>query len=335
MIVISVLHYGDISSTISCVQSICNDFSEVANGTYRICIPTNGTCKENCELEKWARTYCTSFTKLTAESITEPQDFSEVFFSDLQVLADVECILIVNEKNVGFAAGHNPSINLALQLGAEAVWLLNNDSIVHSGTLSSLWDYYKGTDGRSIIGTTVVGSTDPEIVQCAGGMRFNPYITSVTPSFSGNKLKDIDQIQLPEFDYIFGASILVPAQAFKEVGLLNEDFFLFYEEIDFCRRAKSTGYSLGWCKKAIIQHCDISEKGDSEVRIFHDVRSFTLFAKKHYPTYWFLMACIHMAGRGVMQVKEKNVKAAFVAVKGLLQGINDAVKLKLISFWIQ
>lgn len=322
MLAVSILHYGDIQSTIISTQSVFEEFSQVAAVPLRIFIPSNGGQEENHKLKKWAEGTFSSVIEVTADSIDKSQSNAIVF----PTVSESECVLIFNGENIGFAAGHNTAIALALQSDCSAVWLLNNDATVQTGALHALWEQYSNTNGKNIIGTTVVSASDPEVVQCAGGMQFNPYLTTVSPVFAGEKVEDVVKRQPPQFDYIYGSSMLIPAQAFRDVGLLNEDFFLFYEELDLCRRAQKAGYTLGWCRNAVVAHRDNDEKADSELRIYHSVRSFTLFVRRHYPKYWLVMALVHAAGRSFMQIKAKKVLNVSMVIKGFFQGCTRALK---------
>lgn len=316
-IYVQILHYGDVLATLSCLQSLLSQIQDNAGKCFYFLISSNGTADDDDFLSDWARDNFSSFREVWA---------GEIDFSYSLELMNEACILVRNNKNLGFASGYNPAIKLALLLGADAIWLLNNDTFVQKDALSSLRNCYNETNGKSLIGATVVDINKPKVIQCAGGMNFNPYTTCVSSMFAGESLEKIEQLQEEALDYIYGASILVPAQVFQDIGLLDEDFFLFYEELDLCRRAQRVGYSLTWCREVIVRHRGSEGKDDSYLRILHDVRSFTLFIRKHYPAVWGGMALVHAIGRILMQVKNRNFGGVCAVCKGLLQGAGKTLR---------
>ena len=64
----------------------------------------------------------------------------------------------------------------------------------------------------------------------------------------------MDEIPQVSLDYIAGCSMFIPAIIFKSCGLFNDQFFLYYEEIDLCKRVKKNGFNLKWCCKSLITH---------------------------------------------------------------------------------
>jgi GT2 family glycosyltransferase len=92
-------------------------------------------------------------------------------------------------------------------------------------------------------------------VQCAGGCHYSPLLTIFQPVFGGEPLnKVIECNDTITFDYIFGAAMFLPIAAVQKVGLLNEEYFLFYEELDYTQRLKRQGYDIGWCKNSLVYH---------------------------------------------------------------------------------
>lgn len=201
-------------------------------------------------------------------------------------------LLIRNSANLGFAGGNNPAISWALHQNTfDFLWLLNNDTTVRVDTPGALLQCAHQSKA-GIIGSTVVYSDRPEVVQCAGGCFYNPLTTIFRSHLAGEPVGVALQKKDPlDLDYIFGASLLVRTEVFARCGLLNEDYFLFYEEIDLCRRAKEEGYSLHWCRESVVRH-----KGSQSVgrRVsatrkkiafanYHENLSTLLFTRRFYP----------------------------------------------------
>lgn len=307
---IQVLHYGDVETTLSCLNSLLPNFEPKNSVQFFLLISSNGTEKEDQELIQWGKKHFSSFKEASTNSLhtVHLEDFKKS-----------SCILLRNNQNVGFASGCNPAIKLALQLDACAIWLLNNDATISKNTLDALLYCYQKTKGKSIIGTTVITATSPNSIQCAGGMTFNPFTTCVTPYLAGKRVNCIAHSRPKKLDYIYGASMLVPSEIFSNIGLLDESFFLFYEEIDFCRRAKKAGYSLSWCKDAIVSHAEQQDKKGAYWRTYHDIRSFTLFSQKHYPFVWRFMTTVHTVGRMLVQLKARDFQGVAAVYAGLFK----------------
>lgn len=189
--------------------------------------------------------------------------------------------LIFNNKNLGFAAACNQGIRLAQSANEPYdIWLLNNDTIPEKDALKELVQKSKET-GAGITGSAI-------------------YTESGTFSGGAGKthrhLATVSRIHSPEdtdFDYIEGSSFFVSHDCLEKTGLLSEDYFLYYEENDYCHRAVSNGFSLALASKSIIKH-DIgsstgSETGKGKTPFFIDclmVRNRIIFAKKFQWSQW-------------------------------------------------
>ena len=171
-------------------------------------------------------------------------------------------VFIQNHSNLGYAGGNNTGIRFVLSQGTyEYVWILNNDTVVHPRVLSALLVCALRDPDVGILGSTVVHFERKERVQCAGGCRYYPLTTIFRPLFENEILDDLlrhrPKVRL---DYVYGTSMFVSAKVFERVGLLNEEYFLFYEELDFCERARRVGFKIGWCPDSIVYH-----KGSSTI----------------------------------------------------------------------
>jgi len=148
-------------------------------------------------------------------------------------------------KNLGFAGGNNVGIHYSLDAGdMEYVWLLNNDTIIEKDALSKLIEKIKTDKTIGICGSKLVYYDDHNKIQGLGGI-YNRYF-----AFSRHIL-NIDEIE--KMDYVIGASMLVSKKFLMDVGLMCEDYFLYYEELDWAIRAKGK-YSLGCASESVVYH---------------------------------------------------------------------------------
>lgn len=208
--------------------------------------------------------------------------------------------LVRNGRNLGFAAGVNTGLRLGLAVGAEHFWLLNNDTLPEPGALAAL---LSGADGRTILGSTVTHARDPERVQAAGGCRYNPLTTVFKPHLGGRPLTEALAADAePALDYVYGASMFIPRAALETVGLLNEEHFLYYEELDFCRRARQAGFGLGWRRASVVRHKAGASVGREPggLACYHENLSTLLFTRRHHPALLPAAAALRLAGKAVV-----------------------------------
>ena len=202
-------------------------------------------------------------------------------------------VFLQNIENAGYAGGNNAGIQFALSTNAyDFIWILNNDTEVEPDALTHLLDAMQCRPEAGIAGSTVVYFDAPDRIQCAGGCRYNPWITVFTPVFADQPLEEgLQSNCTPKMHYIYGAAMFVRTSVFEKCGLLNEDFFLFYEEIDFCKRAIDNGFQLMWSRQSIIRHkCGQSihgRKAGSDERTafanYHENLSALLYARTLHP----------------------------------------------------
>jgi GT2 family glycosyltransferase len=181
-------------------------------------------------------------------------------------------VLIKNEANLGYSAGNNIGIRYALERMADYVLLLNNDTEVKANFLSGLIEVAEG-DAR-------IGILSPLI--------FDGYSGKVW--FSGGKidwlrmktihLSDITSESNFATDFITGCAMLVKKDVFKKIGLLDEDFFLYWEDADFSLRAKRSDFKIGVAVSSWINHFERKE-GEMGNKIYWLVLSGLLFFKKN------------------------------------------------------
>lgn len=183
---------------------------------------------------------------------------------------------IWSEGNVGFAAGCNKGIRAAQKQGFDGyIWLLNNDTEPEATALLHLLETAKKT-GAGVTGSQIVDSNGKFI----GGVGLaHPKFASVgRPADTSCK----------NFDYIEGSSFLISPECIKKVGLLSEKFFLYFEESDYCYRAKHAGFTLAWATDSIVRHhigsSTGSENAKGKVPYFIDcimIRNRILFARRN------------------------------------------------------
>jgi GT2 family glycosyltransferase len=188
-----------------------------------------------------------------------------------------------NSSNRGFAGGNNLVLRHLLSTDCPGyVWMLNNDMVVAPEALSCMIAVATGDAGIAAVGATVLDYHEPELVQEAAGGRVDVW-TGLVNTNSG--LRRRDQLRTDDpLDYVSGGCLLVSVETIREVGLLDERFFLYGEDIDWGLRMRGNGRRLAYCAEASVWHKGSASTGlASPLKDYHIVKSSLLFVHKHAP----------------------------------------------------
>lgn len=191
--------------------------------------------------------------------------------------------LIALPSNVGFGAACNCAITRALENTAcEYVFLLNNDAGVYSDVLSTLVGVAQAHPEAGILGPKVYYQDEPDKIWYAGARRRWGVLAAAD---TGRDQVDRGQFDtLREVDYVFGAAMLIRRSVFERIGLFDERFFLYLEDMDFCLRARKAGFSLLFVPQAHVWHKgSASTANNGGMRKHHFVKSTFRFVRKHTP----------------------------------------------------
>lgn len=163
--------------------------------------------------------------------------------------------LIQTGANLGYAGGNNVGIRFAMnQPDMSYVWVLNNDTEVEPDSLYHMVKRCESNTKIGICGSKLVYHHDRSKLQGLGGL-YNPWLctTKHYAAFSDSQSEFDDIAVAKKIDYIIGASMLLTRPLLERIGLLCEDYFLYYEEIDLALRAKGL-FSLGIASKSVVYH---------------------------------------------------------------------------------
>lgn len=198
---------------------------------------------------------------------------------------------IYNKENLGFAAGNNVGIKYALQKGADYIFLLNNDTIIPiENNFKEMIRFAEDNKKIGILGPRLIDKngqdqkgqilsfkTKPsKVIIEAFGLH---HILSKYLHFSYDKIQGVD--------YVIGAAFLVKKGVFKEIGLLDEQFFFYAEDNDFCLRARKKGWRVVYFPGAKIIHLG-GESGGLKM-LSYQYRATFQFLRKHYPPYFVII----------------------------------------------
>jgi GT2 family glycosyltransferase len=207
---------------------------------------------------------------------------------------NAQLILIQTGANLGFAGGNNVGMRYAMTRNDCAyVWLLNNDCVIDPDALCHLVQRTNEKPGAGMCGSTVIYYYNPDTVQALGGLRYLKWLGTGMCIGHGQKLGeyasiDCDRIE-KKLNHILGASLFVSRGFLEKVGLMNEEYFLYYEEIDWATRAKGI-YSLAYAPASIVYHKEGRSIGTTAKRInrsltsdYYLFKNKLVFARKYFP----------------------------------------------------
>jgi GT2 family glycosyltransferase len=247
-VLISVLNYNNFECTKLCVQSILENIK----GAHEILIVDNNSTDNSFNLIK------KTFNQLT---------------------------IVKSKINNGYAAGHQKAVNYAFEKKFQFIWILNNDLTVRKNSLEKLIDAYK-KKGLGLYGSITLKSENPDVVNFGGSTRFNTDEPLSFNEFEGLTLDSYyKSVKLRKVQSIEGSSFLIPLIVIEKFGFMNQSFFMYGEELDYC-------YSL-WLNKipsyivpksVVVHKGGVSLKDSKYLEIYYRRRNHLYFLKKFYKT---------------------------------------------------
>ena len=187
-------------------------------------------------------------------------------------------IIINNPKNVGFAAGVNIGIKYALSRHADSILLLNNDTLLSMPLLSQLCKAFGEHESIGIVGPAIAFEKKGKKLYDLGG-----YVNMLLGKTRHNNQRKIpfEVLQFPE--YVSGCCMLIKKEVFEKIGYFDERFFLYYEDVDFCIRAKKKNFAIALDPQALLYHSLSKTAGkNSKTTLYHQTRSAILFGRKYF-----------------------------------------------------
>ncbi len=158
--------------------------------------------------------------------------------------------ILETSQNLGYAGGNNVGISYALKRNHSFVLLLNNDTIVDKDLLKNFIETAEKHPLAGILGGWASLFSDPERLDHLGG-KWNRQTANFDLIGKGEKNSFLSKEPL---DYVCGCCILICKEVFHKIGLLEEAYFLFWEEADFCMKAKRAGFEIQVCEGAKLLH---------------------------------------------------------------------------------
>ncbi len=185
--------------------------------------------------------------------------------------------VIESKKNLGFAGGNNLAIT---QAQGKYLMFLNNDTEVRPDFLEPLIEVMETNAQVGVCASKLHYFHHPHIIQYAGSSDLHPLkIQSFAVGYGEKDLGQYDTIKPTNLAH--GAAMMVRTSVLKEVGLMPEEFFLYYEEIDWCLKIKKYGYQIYFVPQSLVLHKEsISVGKQSAIQVYYKTRNRILLARK-------------------------------------------------------
>jgi GT2 family glycosyltransferase len=184
------------------------------------------------------------------------------------------------EKNLGYAGNNNVGIELAMEQGADWVFVLNEDIILDNDCLTNLIEVGDGDPQIGMLGPLVYHHDEPDVIQSAGGM-LGEYWESL---HLGKNEADQGQFKNPHpVEWISGCAILVRRQAIEQAGMLDGNFFIYWEETEWCIRVARAGWKIIHVPQARIWHKGVQRDYQPKPSFtYYGTRNHLLTLSKHH-----------------------------------------------------
>lgn len=192
-----------------------------------------------------------------------------------------ECYIIESSINLGFAGGCNIGIKYSIENGADYILLINNDTLVTVDFLDKLLLGFKCRDNVGIVSGKILYYPQTDIVWYDGGYcNWFKFIGE----HRNMKSKNIDSDNsIVNTTFITGCLMLIKKEIFMNVGYLDERYFMYLEDLDYCVRVREKGYKLVYNPKVIIYHkVSISSGGEDSAFSIKWLNKNRLFFMKKY-----------------------------------------------------
>lgn len=182
-----------------------------------------------------------------------------------------------SEKNLGFAGGNNLGISIAQ---GKYLFLLNNDIIITSDTIHLLVHRLASSNKIAGISPLIRDYTEPHAIQFAGYTKLSS-ITLRNRAIGRGRINK-DRYRARRTPYLHGAAMLVKKKVVDKLGPMPEDYFLYYEELDWCTYMNMEGYELWYDPACEVWHKDSSSTGKgSPLQCYYLSRNRLLYAYRN------------------------------------------------------
>lgn len=255
--------------------------------------------------------------------------------------------LIKNRSNVGYAKGNNIGISYFLKkLDISYILILNPDTLVDNKLITELVNFMESSPSAAVAGPIITYANLPGTIWFAGGI-FNklfcytkhPYMNKkfIRGEYRGLHTNTYPRYTAPyknskKTDFVTGACMMVKTAVFKKVGLLPQDYFMYFEDVDFCQKVIKAGYSCYLLAKPLVKHYVSSSAGMAgsntltPLRAYFYARNPFIYIKKNVKgsliiLNYFGQFFIRLPYFGIQILTRERFISLIYYLKGIIDGI--------------
>jgi len=239
------------------------------------------------------------------------------------------------DKNYGFSGANNFALRDALARGFDFALLLNNDTFADPYMVAEMIAMMESDPRVAVVCPKIFFALKPDTLWYAGG-GFNFW----TGRTQHRGWKQVDRGQFDdrlEITQATGCAMMVRCNAMRKVGFLDEQFFIYAEDVDWSLRFAEHGHLLRFAPKARLWHIDgatnvkVLGKGSEERRQFLSTRNMIFVARKHVrwfqiPTYTVVFGVSHVAFYTALRIWRRDFRALWAIYRGLLKGFQTRLE---------
>ncbi len=191
-----------------------------------------------------------------------------------------EVTVIQTGENLGFSGGNNVGIRFALLRGADQVLLVNSDVTLDPDCTGHMERALRQSDERGIAGPSVLARSDPNMVASLG-ITFSPTTCRMLHLGFGQQFDAGEVSAVSEVDGVSGCAMMIKREVLQRIGLLSEEYFFSFEDLDLCLRARKAGFQTICVGPAVAYHEGGRSIGKrSPRRIYFATRNHMLMADR-------------------------------------------------------
>jgi GT2 family glycosyltransferase len=231
-------------------------------------------------------------------------------------------ILIKNDHNSGFSEGNNIGMKFSLEiLNPDYILLLNNDTVVDIHFLAELVSFANNDTNIGIVGPKVSYYDNPDKIAYIGHNvdLCNGRITDPDFKYAKHASSSV------KIDFIVGCGLLVKKSVIEDIGMLDQNYFLYYEDVDWCLRARNSGYKIVYVPKSKIWHKIPLEENRSLNSYYYGNRNSFLLLTKNLNSINLLSCYIRLIfNKSILSLFlliKGNKKASFTVIKAVYDGL--------------
>ena len=244
----------------------------------------------------------------------------------------VDIEVLQSGRDGGYAYGTNFGAKVALKKDADYVVYLNNDTEVEPDFLDRIMDVFNNYENVGIVSSKILYMHDKKTLYCAGG-KFRKFMCAGRNKFQGKDAADHAN-EITEIDFAEGCCMSIKREVFEKIGFMNEDYFMYFDDIDYSVRAIKY-FKLYYTPYSKLYHktgAGLTWTDFTAFYYYYFTRNRINFYKNFYSWYWYVYVILYSVSISILKsivilisskdnrIKKKSKK--IVAIwKGLIDGI--------------